>query len=633
MVAKKRKLAVQVVLGLLLVLFVVVVAPLHGRVPMWVEGMPVYLDQLAGAIGRACTAPPDALRVGKIYVPLAISAYQGSLMTYLDIPAAYLWYSGASTDLYLYRYKGIVLLALSAFLFFKVLQRFVGPAPAFLAALVFVTLPINVVCSIVDLQYHIALYFGIMCAASGFVLYLETKRPGWFWATAALAGFVLWTRAEALIWPVVALVAFGALFRRKELLAWWQATQHRGRLLLVSIPAFLVGAAPIVLFNVLYPRSGLVAFLWGGAGTTGSRMDVSRYLRIRLAEFVDFNLLNNWGLYVTRSGYWPFLVAFALCAAGVLALWIKRRRVTFPLFALTTVLPLSVISNGGPREIHLLPLTLLVVAVIAEAAAAVPSRLRGLGLALLAGIVIANVAVCRSDMANWKRDATVGDTLLNHSDPALLVSRLEPYRNDALYFTNIGLYQEVVWGSRGRLCGQGILFWGDDRGFKQAVQRALASPAQRRVFVGFPAEREREIPGRALARTGLLTETLEASGVRWSSETISMPGVGPRYELCVVEKGQIPAITRRGSSLTVRGGGVNPPFRGRVTGWVIGGAFREGDVIVTDQSIPLVTAFGNAGWLTFQVDEPTLAGRRTMRVQVVRPDTGARSQYVTLTRP
>jgi len=296
MEARMRVLSLQVALGLLLALFVVVVAPLHGLVPMWVEGMPVYLDQLAGAIGRPCSAPSGALRVGTIYVPLAIDAYQGPLMTYLDIPAAYFWYSGASNDLYLYRYKGIILLALSAFLFFAVLRRFFDPTASFLAALVFVTLPVNVVCSIVDLQYHIALYFGILCAAWGFVLYRETKKPGWCYATAALAGLALWTRAEALIWPGVALVAFAALFRRKELFAEWRRTRHRGRLLLLSVPAFLVGSAPIVAFNILYPRLGLVAFLLTGAGTTGSGIDVSRYLKIRLTEFIDFILLNNWNM-------------------------------------------------------------------------------------------------------------------------------------------------------------------------------------------------------------------------------------------------------------------------------------------------------------------------------------------------
>jgi hypothetical protein len=620
-------------LGLLLALFVAVVAPLHGILPLWVEGMPEYLDQLAGAIGRPCTAPLGALRVGQRYIPLAVVAYQGPLMTYLDIPAAYLWYSGVTSDLYLYRYKGIVVLALSSFLFFAVLRRFLGSAPAFLAALVFVTLPINVLCSIGDLQHHLAVGFGILCATLAFVLYLETKRPGWFWATAALAGVALWTRAEALIWPVAALVAFGAFFRRKELTAWWRATGNRGRLLLLSAPAFLVGAAPTTAYNVVHPRYGLVAFLLGGARMTASGLNAAQIFRIRLAQFVNFNLLDNWGQYVTRSGEWIVLVAFAASCAVVLALWVKRRRVTFPLFALAIVLPLSVFCNRGPREHHLLPLMLLVVAVVAEAAAAVPTRLRGIGLVLLGGVLIANVAVCRSDLADWRRNANVGDTLLNHSDPALLVSRLEPYRNDALYFTNIGLYQEAVWGSRGRLCGKDILKWGDDQGFETAVRQALSSPAQRVVFVGFPSERERRIPERALLRTDILTATLRASGLRWRSEVISFDGLDPRYELFVVEKSEVPPTHADSSPPRVEGGGANWPSGGKVTGWVTGAGFRIGDVIVIDGNTRPTTAFGNAGWLTFAVDEASMTGRRTLGVEVVRPSTGSRSQHVMLKRP
>jgi hypothetical protein len=276
------------------------------------------------------------------------------------------------------------------------------------------------------------------------------------------------------------------------------------------------------------------------------------------------------------------------------------------------------------------------VAVIAEGAAALPAKRRSVGFALLGGLLIANVGVCRFILADWKRNATVGDTLLNHSDPALLASSLAPYRNDALLFTNIGIYEEVLWASRGILCGQRMLFWGDDRGFEQAVQRTLALPTQRRVFVAFPAEREKNIPGRALARTGLLTAALEASGVRWSTQTISIPGVGPRYELFVVDKGQkgeFPSTTQQFPNPTVRGGAVNLPSRGSVTGWVKGTGFREGDVIVTDQGVPLATAFGNSEWLTFRVDEASIAGPRTIRVQVLRPETGARSQYITLVRP
>lgn len=104
--------------------------PLHGLLPMWVEGMPAYLDQLLGILGRACTPPVNAIELWGRTVPLAIDGYQGPLMTYLDVPAARAWLGALTDDPYMYRYKGSVLLAVSGFLLSLLLCRVVPPAIA-----------------------------------------------------------------------------------------------------------------------------------------------------------------------------------------------------------------------------------------------------------------------------------------------------------------------------------------------------------------------------------------------------------------------------------------------------------------------------------------------------------------------
>ncbi len=555
-VGKSPGFGLRLGLGILLVLFVSALAPLHNLVPLWVEGMPQYVDLLTGALGKPCTIPAGTLRVGGVYVPLSIDAYQGPFMPYLDIPAAYLWFSGATDDLYVFRLKGIVLLALSGFLLFEVLGHFFAPSTALLSTLVFVTLPINVVFSIVDLQFCIALYFGILSAAASFTRYLQTRRMRWLLMTSFFAGMTLWTRAESLIWTAAAAIFYGVISRRKELVAWWRDEQRK-RLLLLTVPAFLLGAAPVAIYNALYPRQGLLAFLWNEVRTAGPHPDRSGFLRIRLAEFLDFNLLNNWRQYQVRASYRAFLLVFAACAALVLLRCIRRRTLTFPLVAIAVVLPLSIFCNRGPREFHLLPLTLVVVAVVAEGATALSERFRPAGPALLAGVLLANLVTCGAVWIGWQSGLRFGDTLLTHSNPGLLAMRLRPYRNDALYFTNIGLYHEAVWASRNTICGKDILSWGNDRAFEESVRTALADSAQRRVFVAFPVERESRMGGRALPRSALLEKVLRSSGAAWRREVMPSPVFGPMYELFIVEKGAAPA-TRDDPAGPAVGGGVKP---------------------------------------------------------------------------
>jgi hypothetical protein len=356
-----------VVLGLSL--WVLVLWPYHDVLPMWVEGMPAYMDQLVGTIQHPCTPPAHVLSIGSVTIPLAIDAYQGPLNTYLDLPIAHRWLRGLEPDPYAYRYKGIILLAISGLILFGLLRRAAPTTIAVLATFVFVTLPINAVCAIGDLQYHTALYVGALGPVAALVKYVECRRPGWLLATALLAGFALWTRAEALIWTAAAGAVYALVFEGPALATWWRTTTGKGWLALGVLVTFLVGAAPIVVFNLLYPERGLFGFLVGGSALEGARHQMVGTLAVRVQQFVSFNLLNKWGLYEVRTAHWVFLAVFGLCAATVMRSWMRERKGTFPLLALGVVLPLSVLAHRGPREIHLLPLTLAVVAVLAEGAA------------------------------------------------------------------------------------------------------------------------------------------------------------------------------------------------------------------------------------------------------------------------
>ena len=444
-----------------LAVWVAVLWPLHDALPMWVEGLPAYMDQLMAMVGAPCTPPANAVVIGGVALPMTIDAYQGPLNTYLDVPVARRWLDGTSSDFYAYRYKGIVLLGLSSLLLFELLRRIAPAAIAILATFVFATLPINAVTAIGDLQVHVTLYLGVLSILYAAVRYAESRKPGWLFTAAFFAGFALWTRAEALLWTAAAGIVYALVSGRSAIRNWWQATSGKALLAFGCLVAFLTGAAPIVLFNVMNPRNGLVGFLLQGSAASAVQGQLIETLVARGKQFVDFILLNRWGLYEVRTAHWVFAVAFALCAALVIGSWLRERKITFPLLAAGVVLLLSVLAHRGPREIHLLPLTLAVVAVLAEGA----SHLRRpAGAWLIAAILASNLVVNAIVLSAWAQTRTKADTLLTHSCPECLAARLQTYVPDGAFrFTNVGLYQEALWGSRGQVCGSNILHWGDDQ--------------------------------------------------------------------------------------------------------------------------------------------------------------------------
>lgn len=511
--------------------WVVVLWPLHSLLPMWVEGLPSYVDQLLGILRRACTPPYRVVEIAGRQIPLNIDAYQGSLMTYLDAPVARLWLGGIVDDQYAYRGKGVLLLGVAGLLAYPLFLHVARPAIAALAALLLVTLPAVAVVAISDLQYHVVLLCAIPAILLPLLRFGETRHPAWLVVAAFFGGLSLQTRAEALVWTVAALLAWIALDRRHATLAALRGVPRKGRWALACVAAFAIGAAPVIAMNVLDPDAGLLGFLVRGAAEGVGVPTIAATLLVRLRQFLGFVLLNHFGLYEMRVAHYALAAAAGCALVVTIVVAVRERRWPLALIALAVVLPMSVIANRGPREIHLLPLVIPVVALVATLCA----RLRPpAGAAVMAGLLGVNLWIGFQTLQRWDAMREAGaDTVATLSCPECLATALAPHGGSAFYFTNLGLYEEALWASRGHVCGRDVHH---ATGFVSRIRSALQHGGAK-VFVGFAPSREPRlaVAGRAYERTALLLTTLDEEHAAFTVVPVHDARGRELYRLYVVD--------------------------------------------------------------------------------------------------
>lgn len=590
---------------------------LDGVLPMWVEGMPAYIDQVLGVLRRACTPPPHTLDVAGRPLPLGVDAYQGPLMVWLDVPFARAWLGGLTDDPAAYRAKGPLLLALAALLAYPLLLRVAPPGRAALGAVLLLTLPVANVVALGDLQFHVPLLCALAAIAWPLVRYAEARRPAWLVVAAFAAGASLLTRAEVLVWTAATLTVWLAFVRRDLARAAWQALSP-GRLAAV-LAAFALGAAPTIAMNLLAPTQGLGAFLATGGATSLDPGRLAGWGVLRLVQFGKFVLGNSFGLYAVRPDHLAFIVLGGAAIAFALVAALRERRWPLALVALAVVLPLSVLANRGPRDIHLLPLVLPVVALATALAARVPARL---GAALLVAGIAANIVQGATILERWAALRALGaDTVATAGCPACLVAALDAHPGARVVHTNLGTYAEVLWTTRAHACGVDI-HQGID--FREAVLHALEAPGTK-VYVAYPPLREAHLvrTGRGYKRTAALLDVLREAGMAAAPVPVRDAGGQELYRLYVV-RGQAPA------RFEAQGGGFNAPQAGRVTGWVVGHGFRPGDVVrLNGRALP--TTVGSAALLTFAVEEAEAPPGSPLAFVVERG--GLRSGTFALARP
>lgn len=606
----------------------------HSFVPMWIEGMPEYEHQIMAALGYA---PSSGVCAGATvrghFFPLGLNSYTGAANTYLDLPASYLWLHGISKDPYTYRYTTILVLLASAWMFYATLKRVYGNAVGFYAALIFMISPIELLVALTDHRDHLTLE---LFAAGMFllgILYLQTRRRACLWTCCFVAGLSLSDRPEAFVLSFLSVTLFALFFRRKEIAAWWRKSGSHVALVAGGVAFFVMGAVPVIAYGIQCPSQSYLSLFRGRLIPNAGQGGLQAKLLIRFHQFVSFDLLNQLPLYEMSSRNWALTAAFAVAAVVILRDWIRQRRSSFPLFALS-MLPFFVFSATGFREMHLLMLEFAVIAVVASGCSRVPRDRTWLMHGVLVCVVAGTVFATASDWRQWSALPSTSATKLNQSDPPLLVSTIrQNYPQARLFFTNIGFPEYIEYMSKGDLKGDDILHWYSTDDFDHDVRMALLDVGEQRVFLAIP--KERESLNSALPRTRRLENLLDSLMVPYSKVRVSNPRNQNLYDLFVLEKGAGPrsGLTVQ-PTLSIESITWNRPRDAMITGTIYGRGFERGDAIIIDDGTVFPSAFGSDRFITTAIPVSAMAGRKSSRVEVFRPSKMERSApYVTAWHP
>ena len=604
-------------------------ASLHDLVPMWIEGMPQYEHQILAALGYAkWTGGCEALVIQGHCFPLSLNAYIGAVITYLDMPASYFWLSGLSDDPYLYRYTSIFALLASGWFFYGILRWRYGNAWAFYGSVIFLFSPIELLVGLTDHRTFLIQTMLLMAMFFFGVCYRKSRHPGYLWVCCLAGGLTLWSRTEAFVLPILSLVLYGLLFRRQEVAHWWAALTGRHLLLGGALLSFVAGAIPVLAFNISCPENGLLQFLLHTSVPNMRSGSVGQNLLVRLRQFFTFNLLNQFPLFEIHIRNIVLAGAFFATAVVVLGHWCKSRKADYPLFALGILLPMySLLRSGGFREVHLHMLQPAVIAVVISGCARLLEGRRCLTHAILWCVAVGSGVVTVGNWRAWQSASPTDFTLLNQSDPSLLVSYLkENHSADELFFTNIGLEQYVEYVSRGNLKGRDIVNWSSAESFEVDVRLALLGSARRRVFVAVSPEHD-GMEG-TLPRTRLLYGVLKSTGVSYRTVRLKNPKNPYLYDLVVVERGVAPLSSPDHEMATgmISEIGLNPVHDGVITGTIYGTGFQTGDTVIVDGGATYPTAYGSERFITFAIPEAELRGKRALRIEILRPSTMGRSR-------
>jgi len=344
-------------------------------------------EALHGVVGGLVLAPNEEAGVGAPghhvsllgrNFPLMVRHDAGALGAYLLQPLLLLLGPGVLA----LRLSAVLWSLAGLLLFFAICRRWFGPRPAFLAGVLLATHPVFV-------QYARTAFYReemllvplLMAALLSLRSALERRSRAWLFLAAFTAGAGLAAHLVFLI-PLGAMGAVFALHRRlhrsEGVPRGWAG---------LALTGFILGAAPLILFNLLEPGLGIRA-LWNGADGA-----LELWTNFRLRSEHLWGLLRggvaagtHWGLSTpSRFEAWSGAVYGAGLAAGwALALygsvrkgWLEeesRRRALFLWVFCASYLVLSVLSTGaqdfGSHLLLLLPFPLIALALVLDACAA-----------------------------------------------------------------------------------------------------------------------------------------------------------------------------------------------------------------------------------------------------------------------
>jgi hypothetical protein len=515
--------------------------PQHDYASMTAEGFPEFQHHVRGLLGLSNRAVPCALELGRFQLPLALTPYIGGGYMYGYAPAAYLWLAGVVSDPYVYRYTGIVLFAVAAWLSYYVALLAFGRGVALFVGVAFITCPVLMLISLVEGQTLYVMLVPLLSSAMCFLLWLRNERLFCLFAAAFAAGLVATTRLEGFAWPLVTLALYAGSGVAPRLKARLWESPDRWKRLGMAASGLGAGGSMVLAYNLICPADNVIAFLWRSlrhsGGTRGEHIPAK--VLERFDQFWSHCVLHLWRRFEMPVENLLFAAIFLAAVAVLGWLWVSRGDVDFSLFALLIAIPLSVYTTGVIREEHLqllLPLPIFVVA-----AALARSSRRAVVAVVTVLVAMSNVYVTSADWRRWRSVEHVHYTLLNAQNAVVLVDHLlAQHPEDDIILTNVAYQNFVDWVGRGSLRTHDLTGWEGEERFVLELKAFLRQTDRTRVFVIRAPEFEQNASAVELPRSNLLKFVLREQGVLYQ-ETRLATGTLQLYDVLVVPPGVGPS--------------------------------------------------------------------------------------------
>jgi hypothetical protein len=436
------------------------------------------------------------LRIFHRHLPLMLMSYLGTLKTAIYWPVLRVFGSGV----WAVRLPMVLAGAVTVYFFYKLLRRSGVRRPvaaALFGAFLLATDPTFLLTNTFDWGPVALEHLLLVTGCYVLVLFHDKPRPRYLAIGFVLFGLALWNKA-LFLWALSGLTVGAAVVFGPELRRAFSWRNFR-----IAATAFLIGASPIVFFNLRHPATTVgenlhldptISRKWiqfersaNGDGLFGFIAEED-YANLPKEPHSVLGHLNEWihdrlGQH-RRTGF-----AFVFLALLLLApLWWRSRAAWFSLvfIAVAGGMMMAIKDAGGsPHHIVLLwPFPQLFAAV---AIAAIPWRwLAGLAAA---GLLAMNLLVINQYIFQLERDGAAG----NFTDALFPLSKsLEARRNDRIWVIDWGIYYSMD------LAAQGQLHLGyaadqlrtDTPSLVEQSQLAAMLADPQSIFVGHVRERE-----------------------------------------------------------------------------------------------------------------------------------------------
>jgi hypothetical protein len=431
-----------------------------------------------------------ALSVFHHLVPLMAMSYIGALKSFIYWPLSWIF----SFSVYFVRLPMVLVGAATVLVFYKWAGTFAGPRSALLAAVLLATDPTFLLTDTFDwgpvaLQ-HLLVVSGCLLIARG--------RLSW---GAFLFGLALWNKA-IFLWTLTGLVLASLVVCQAAVRAVLADRRQCGRAAL----AFVLGALPLLVFNVKQPNSTLgdnahfsfenfpVKYAVLSSAVNGSGL--FGYLVALESEENPKEPSSPQG----RAASWisqhsgrrerNLMFEAILLAAAMALLWRRhpgRRAARFAIVCSgVTFLAMAVTRNAGAGIHHSVLLWPMPQLLVGASFGALPWRWLRVGVvALLAG---SNLLVVNQYIVQFERNGTVG----SFTDAMNPLAESLAGSTDTIHIIDWGIFEPVDFLQQGKLhLRQSYLFLiqaTPDPGQRREIDAMLADPHA--LFVGHVPSRE-----------------------------------------------------------------------------------------------------------------------------------------------